>query len=69
MNYIPAKEADFVDWPEKLISVSEAHAADWKLPPLNWAERRTIASRGEGGTNKKGPWSEVFQAIVPQLWY
>ncbi|GHU49451.1 hypothetical protein FACS1894200_08100 [Spirochaetia bacterium] len=42
MNYIPAKEAEFIDWSENLITVSEAHDADWNLMPSKVAELRTL---------------------------
>ncbi|MHC6203698.1 hypothetical protein ACYULU_10950 [Breznakiellaceae bacterium SP9] len=42
MSYIPAKEADFVDWSENLITVSEAHVADWNLPQAKLTELRTL---------------------------
>jgi hypothetical protein len=31
-HYIPAKEADFVDWSENLITVSKANKTIWNLP-------------------------------------
>ncbi|MHC6202706.1 hypothetical protein ACYULU_05875, partial [Breznakiellaceae bacterium SP9] len=42
LSYIPAKEADFVDWSENLITVSEAHVADWNLPQAKLTELRTL---------------------------
>ena len=32
MSYIPAKEADFLDWSANLISVSTLNATEWGLP-------------------------------------
>ncbi|MDR0629526.1 MAG: hypothetical protein LBG24_07830 [Treponema sp.] len=31
-HYIPAKEADFVDWSGNLITVSKANKTPWNLP-------------------------------------
>ena len=42
MHYIPAKEADFIDWSENLITVSEAHIVEWNLPPSKVTELRTL---------------------------
>jgi hypothetical protein len=41
-NYIPAKEADFVEWSENLITVSTANAQGWNLPQAKLTELRTL---------------------------
>ncbi|GHU51633.1 hypothetical protein FACS1894200_11990 [Spirochaetia bacterium] len=41
-HYIPRKEDEFLDWSENLITVSEAHAADWNLVQSKVAGLRTL---------------------------
>ncbi|MHB9293484.1 hypothetical protein Holit_02608 [Hollandina sp. SP2] len=42
MSYMPAKEADFVEWSENLIAVSTAHKVEWKLPEDKLAELHAL---------------------------
>ncbi|MDR3115442.1 MAG: hypothetical protein LBU25_07975 [Treponema sp.] len=42
MSYMPTKEADFVEWSENLITVSEAHKTELKLPADKLTELRTL---------------------------
>lgn len=41
-RYIPAKEAEFIEWSENLIDVSSANAAEWKLPQDKLDEIKTL---------------------------
>ncbi|GHU76117.1 hypothetical protein FACS189461_3310 [Spirochaetia bacterium] len=40
--YFPTREAEFVDWSQNLITVSEAHAAAWNLPAPKLQELRLL---------------------------
>ncbi|MDR0628988.1 MAG: hypothetical protein LBG24_05005 [Treponema sp.] len=41
-HYIPAKEADFVDWSENLITVSKANKTPWNLPENQLTELEAL---------------------------
>ncbi|MDR3129920.1 MAG: hypothetical protein LBU18_00050 [Treponema sp.] len=42
MNYIPSKEADFVEWSENLVAMSELHRAELNLPAAKITELKTL---------------------------
>ncbi|MDR1325073.1 MAG: hypothetical protein LBK00_03455 [Treponema sp.] len=47
-HYIPAKEADFVEWSENLITVSEANKTLWNLPDNQLTDLRTLHGQVKG---------------------
>ncbi|MDR1374987.1 MAG: hypothetical protein LBJ24_08455 [Treponema sp.] len=65
MSYMPAKEADFLDWSANPLAVSKANAGTWKLPQDRRGKRAYFAARCESGTVKKGPESAIFSAVFP----
>ncbi|MDR2537800.1 MAG: hypothetical protein LBC46_05795 [Treponema sp.] len=47
-HYIPGKEADFVEWSENLITVSEANKTLWNLPDNQLTELRALHNQVKG---------------------